>query len=133
MDHGYIDGHSVTERYLDHALTPAERTEFEAHLVDCQECTDRLLLAEMFHNRNGAPQLKPPTPPQAANLPAAVRMRPAAAHTRPMVVRMRMARQFTPWQLFRILAGAAAVAAVLAIAMSLLLLWVLALGGGFRR
>jgi len=126
MDHGYIDDHSVTERYLDHTLTPAERTEFEAHLVDCQECTDRLLLAEMFHNRNGAPQLKPPTPPQAANVPAAVRMGPVA-------VRMRGVRQFTPWQLFRILAGAAAVAAVLAVVMSLLLLWVLALGGGFRR
>jgi hypothetical protein len=54
VDHAYIEKHSVAERYLDHALTPAQRADFEAHLVDCQECTDRVLLAEMFHNRNGA-------------------------------------------------------------------------------
>ena len=32
---------------------PEELREFEEHLVDCQECADRLLLAEMFHARNG--------------------------------------------------------------------------------
>jgi hypothetical protein len=53
MDHVYIDRHSVAERYLAHALPPAELREFEEHLVDCQECADRLLLAEMFHARNG--------------------------------------------------------------------------------
>lgn len=53
MDHRYIDDHSVAERYLDHTLPPGERSRFEAHLVDCQECTDRILLAEMFHSRNG--------------------------------------------------------------------------------
>ncbi len=53
MDHHYIDDQSVAERYLDHALPVSERSDFEAHLVDCQECTDRLLLAEMFHSRNG--------------------------------------------------------------------------------
>ena len=51
MDHRLIDQKSFVERYLAHALTPQERAEFEAHLVDCQECTDRLLLAEMFHAR----------------------------------------------------------------------------------
>jgi len=57
MDHHYIDQHQVTERYLDHSLSPRERTAFESHLVDCQECTDRVLLAEMFHARqpNGVP------------------------------------------------------------------------------
>jgi Putative zinc-finger len=53
VNHQYIDEHSLAERYLHHTLAPAERAEFEAHLVDCAECTDRLLLAEMFHVRNG--------------------------------------------------------------------------------
>jgi hypothetical protein len=62
MDHGYIDEHSLAERYVDNALTPEERAVFEAHLVDCEECTDRLLLAGMFHVRlprptfNGKPR-----------------------------------------------------------------------------
>ena len=53
MDHRYIDQHSVAGRYLDHELPADQRAEFEAHLVDCQECTDRILLAGMFHSRNG--------------------------------------------------------------------------------
>jgi hypothetical protein len=53
MDHSYIDAHSVAERYLHHALPPEELRAFEEHIVDCQECADRLLLAEMFHTRNG--------------------------------------------------------------------------------
>lgn len=53
MDHAYIDANSIAERYLDHALSAEELREFEEHIVDCQECADRLLLAEMFHARNG--------------------------------------------------------------------------------
>ena len=53
MDHRYIDDRSVAERYLDHSLLPWERVDFETHLVDCQECADRLLLAEMFEQSNG--------------------------------------------------------------------------------
>jgi hypothetical protein len=53
MDHAYIDANSVAERYLDHALSPQDLRAFEEHIVDCQECADRLLLAEMFHARNG--------------------------------------------------------------------------------
>jgi anti-sigma factor RsiW len=53
MDHAYIDANSIAERYLDQALSPGELAEFEKHIVDCQECADRLLLAEMFHARNG--------------------------------------------------------------------------------
>jgi hypothetical protein len=58
MDHRYIDELSVAERYVNNALQPEERVAFEAHLVDCQECTDRLLLAGMFHAResNGIPK-----------------------------------------------------------------------------
>ena len=61
MDHQYIDQHSLAERYLENALSPDQRAAFEAHLVDCQECRDRLLLAEMFHARqpNGIPPEAP--------------------------------------------------------------------------
>ncbi len=53
MDHAYIDRNSVAERYLEQALPPEDLRAFEEHIVDCQECADRLLLAEMFHARNG--------------------------------------------------------------------------------
>jgi hypothetical protein len=53
MDHAYIDANSVAERYLDQTLSPEDLRSFEEHIVDCQECADRLLLAEMFHARNG--------------------------------------------------------------------------------
>jgi hypothetical protein len=53
MDHAYIDANSIAERYLDQGLSDEELREFEEHIVDCAECADRLLLAEMFHARNG--------------------------------------------------------------------------------
>jgi hypothetical protein len=56
VDHRYIDEHSLAEGYLDRRLALEERREFEAHLVVCEECRDRLLLAEMFHARNGVPK-----------------------------------------------------------------------------
>jgi anti-sigma factor RsiW len=106
MDHRYIDQHSVAGRYLDHDLTPAQRAEFEAHLVDCQECTDRVLLAEMFHSRNGNKTADP------------------ARHDRapePHLLRVRFVSLLGPWQLFLILAGAAM---LLVLVTSGLLLWV---------
>jgi hypothetical protein len=56
MDHSFIDENSIAEHYLDNTLPHGVRRAFERHLVDCQECTDRILLAEMFHARstNGA-------------------------------------------------------------------------------
>jgi hypothetical protein len=53
MDQDHIPGDNVVECYLRHELTPEERSRLEAHLVDCEECRDRVLLAEMFHVRNG--------------------------------------------------------------------------------
>jgi len=53
MDHAYIDANSIAERYLLHTLSPKDLRDFEEHIVDCQQCADRLLLAEMFHARNG--------------------------------------------------------------------------------
>ena len=64
MDHRYIDEFSVAERYVDNALQPEERLAFEAHLVDCQECMDRFLLAGMFHAREGNGIPKAPAPPR---------------------------------------------------------------------
>ena len=54
MNHRYIDENSVAERYLQRTLDPAELEEFEAHVVDCAECADRLLLAQVFLERNAA-------------------------------------------------------------------------------
>jgi anti-sigma factor RsiW len=50
MDHAFIDNYAVADRYVKRTLPPAERATFEAHLVDCQECADRVLLAEMLRN-----------------------------------------------------------------------------------
>ena len=91
VDHRYIEKHSLADRYLDHALTPGERADFEAHLVDCQECTDRVLLAEMFHNRNGTSGAN--TEPSRAPQPPPFRTRIVSA--------------YTPWQLLLMLAAAA--------------------------
>jgi anti-sigma factor RsiW len=104
MDHRYIDEHSVAGRYLDHELTAGQRAEFEAHLVDCQECTDRVLLAEMFHGRNGC---KP-------------RHEPRRWREFEPPLRVRFVSLFAPWQLFLILAGAAM---LLVLVTAGLLLW----------
>lgn len=66
MDHAYIDANSVAERYLDQGLSADELACFEEHIVDCQECADRLLLAEMFHARNG--HKKKPDPKMIARV-----------------------------------------------------------------
>ncbi len=50
MEHAYIEQHAVAERYICNTLPDKERADFEQHLVDCQECMDRLLLAGMFHS-----------------------------------------------------------------------------------
>jgi hypothetical protein len=48
MDHRYIDEFAVPKRYVEDALEPDERAAFEAHFPRCEECADRVLLAEMF-------------------------------------------------------------------------------------
>ncbi len=84
MDHRYIDDHSVAARYIDNALPLKDREAFEKHLVDCQECTDRLLLAGMFHARKANP-----APPE------------------PLPFRARLAARLSPWQLVLIFVIAA--------------------------
>ena len=96
MDHRYIDEHSVAERYLDRKLSAKERVAFEAHVVDCQECTDRLMLAEMFHARNGFVQ-KAPQPLSGLT----------AVPEQEIPLRARFIAHFRPWQLVVIFAAAA--------------------------
>jgi anti-sigma factor RsiW len=104
MDHRYIDEHSLADRYVDRVLGPQESSEFEAHLVDCQECRDRLLLAEMFHARNGA--VKPPP-----DVPAPPRIR--------------LVTRFAASQLVLIFAAAAAAAIALLLASVAIFVWAL--------
>jgi hypothetical protein len=87
VDHRLIEEARFPERYLNHALPQQDRADFEAHLVDCAECTDRLLLAEMFHNRNGH--------------------KPEASPAPPLPLRARFVAQFTPWEIFLFFAVAA--------------------------
>jgi hypothetical protein len=101
-----VDADLMVERYLKHALAPEERATFEAHLVDCQECMDRLLLAEMFHARNGFSR------GQAERDPAG---------NEPLPFRARFAAYLKPWQLLLIFV--IAVALLLAIP-TLAFLWV---------
>jgi hypothetical protein len=98
-DHRYMDEHSMAARYIENSLAPAERTAFEAHLVDCQECTDRILLAGMFHARmNGISNGHPPLP-----------------------LRARVAARLRPWQILVIFAITALL--LLAIPTALIPLW----------
>ncbi len=102
MDHRYIDEHALADRYLDRDLSPQESGEFEAHLVDCQECRDRLLLAEMFHARNGAGRTSPPP------------LEP---------LRIRLLTRFSMSQIVFIFAAAAAAAIALLLVSAGLLFW----------
>src|SRR5438105_3380660 len=95
MDHDYIDGQSVPECYLLHSLDPDARHDFEAHMVDCEACRDRLLLAEMFHARNGA----------APKSPVIV----SVEETPALPLRARFIASLDPWQIFLILGIAAMV------------------------
>lgn len=106
MDHRYIEERSVAERYLDHSLAPWERQEFEAHLVDCQECIDRVLLAEMFHNRNGKSTSRVVPIPQIFETQESFRVR--------------VARMLSPWQIVLILVVAGA---LLVLVSSLGVIW----------
>lgn len=90
MDHRIIDEYRVADRYLDRTLPLPEQTAFESHLVDCEECRDRVLLAGMFHARNGRS------------------LNGAAAHNHEIPIQARIVARFSMWQLVVILAIAAA-------------------------
>jgi len=104
MDHSYIDDNSIAERYLKHALMPDARRAFEEHLVDCQECSDRLLLAEMFIMRNGAGRSASPAPiivekPAVERLAAEILAETPPPAPAPLPLRARIAARLTPWQI----------------------------------
>jgi anti-sigma factor RsiW len=71
MDHAFIDDHAVAERYVKRTLPADERVVFEAHLVDCPECADRVLLAAML--RNGRSKPVRVAPPLRASAPQPVK------------------------------------------------------------
>jgi anti-sigma factor RsiW len=93
VDHRYIDEQAIAERYLRHSLLPRERTEFEAHLIDCQECADRVLLAEMFQVRNGAPRARP-----------SISQQPVLDPYASLPLRARVIARYPPWALVLIFA-----------------------------
>ena len=111
MNHAYIDGNKVAEAYLRHTLPAEERAQFESHMVDCEECRDRLLLAEMFHARNGALKALAREPVEAAvaeSAPEPIQIHvsePAPAPRLPQ--RARFVAWLRPWQIWVILIAAA--------------------------
>ena len=46
MEHAHFDNSDIAERYVTGRLSPEERAGFEAHLVDCSRCLDRIEVAE---------------------------------------------------------------------------------------
>jgi anti-sigma factor RsiW len=68
MDHNYIDQQDIVGKLLRKELSTPVRKEFQAHLVDCPECGDRILLAEMFlaSSAKPLPPLRAPATPNFA-------------------------------------------------------------------
>lgn len=98
MGEGHIQSDSEVRRYFDHELTLEELTAFEEHLVDCEVCRDRVLLAGMFHIRNGL--ARDAWDREAATQPAS----PAGVM---LPKRARFVAGLEPWQIWVILSLAA--------------------------
>ena len=45
MDHSFIERTDIIDRYVRGTMPPAERSEFEEHYLDCEECLEQLELA----------------------------------------------------------------------------------------
>ena len=88
MNHQYIDQHDIAGQYLRKELADGDRDAFQAHLVDCPECADRVLLAEMFQ-ANGEAVKKPDVIPM-----------PSFMLTEPKLpLRARIIAYLSPWQI----------------------------------
>ena len=48
MDHTLIEEQSLVDRYLQGRLSVGEKTLFEDHFIDCEQCLEQLELAEAF-------------------------------------------------------------------------------------
>ena len=59
LSHPYIDAHKLAERFVGGSLSLEERKLFERHYVDCQECMDRVALAQIFQAEAAQPKKKP--------------------------------------------------------------------------
>ena len=106
MEQGHIQGDSIVDRYFYHELTLEELTAFEAHLVDCEVCRDRVLLAGMFHVRNGLARQAWPEEEEVQP----ERIVTPTRHSWPLATlpkRARFVAALAPWQIWVILAAAA--------------------------
>ena len=92
MNHEYIDQHDIAGQYLRKELADGDRDAFQAHLVDCPECADRVLLAEMFQTNGEAA-------PKADVVPV-----PGFTMTAPeLPLRARIIAHLKPWQIAMLL------------------------------
>jgi len=108
VNQGHIQGDSVVSSYLHHQLSVQERSDFEAHLVDCEECRDRVLLAEMFHVRNGLVRQTPTQEkPEEPKVDIVYRCIPHPPRPKPLPTRARFVAGLRPWQIWVILIAAA--------------------------
>jgi len=103
MNHQYIDQHDIAGQYLRKELAEADRDAFQKHLVDCEECADRVLLAEMFQAKEGASAVDPQVVPM-----------PGFTMTEPKLpMRARIVAYLKPWQIaVLLLSGVALLLAV---------------------
>ncbi|MBX9599750.1 MAG: zf-HC2 domain-containing protein [Bryobacteraceae bacterium] len=104
LDHQYIEANSIAERYLRRELSMEQRAAFEQHFVDCEECRDRLALAEMFLASEPAPPEPEPHPiTSPAPVPVSV-SRHDGPHLPPVAVWL---GQLQLWQLLTGIGAAA--------------------------
>jgi hypothetical protein len=54
MEHSFIAQTDVIDRYVRGTMPAAERSEFEEHFLDCQECLEQLELARSWPRCSGA-------------------------------------------------------------------------------
>jgi hypothetical protein len=96
MNHEYIDKHDVAGQYLRKELAEPDRDAFQAHLVDCPECADRVLLAEMFQANGEVAPKQPDVVPM-----------PHFTLTEPeLPLRARIIAHLRPWQIAMLLISA---------------------------
>jgi hypothetical protein len=76
MDHSYIEGAGLIDRYVRGRMPVDERVAFEEHFLDCQECLEQLEMARSFMEglkitaTEAADRPKPARPPFGAWLTA---------------------------------------------------------------
>lgn len=85
MEHSFIERADVIDRYVRGTITPAERSDFEEHFLDCQECLEQLEFARSLREGIKVCAAHPPVAPAPQPRPgffgwlAGGAWRPAAA------------------------------------------------------